>query len=518
MWTDAEIFDWNKHKTQKAQRASLCNVVNSPGAERQAVDSGLLSPTNNATGPAVVAQLIERYDRIARIVCNSPPSIDNFEILSEMCNNFKEISFNTNSTQPIQSQISQLFREPTESVVGNSLKNEPFCTQPSFPVPKLTDVPKPCPKEEQVDDDGDDFQLGFDMIDFESMEDFPTQNLDVDASVDEHVETANGESEESRRACELQIKQELEQIAKRETDKCQNDFTVPSMPQTPIESTAVLNTSLIGNHSVLGASSYIEPMEIRQQNCSVFDEQENVKKESGAPKSFVFTDNSETGNDIIDDNDSASKTGDITNFDTDKHVPMDVSVSLNEDSTKTETTPTDYRNENKENSEIVEDEEKAENVESPKKASLFTVYRIPDDCKLNKDRMEIVDIWYNSGGVLLMGYEMFRLLSKLKSTSLTSAKSVKGNNIAELRRKQEENALLIEKLHNQLLNPGGPDIIIADEGHRIKNNDSAIAKCLKALRTKRRVVLTGYPLQVSFRFYFSNIVSEVFYMLVRIVV
>ena len=63
-------------------------------------------------------------------------------------------------------------------------------------------------------------------------------------------------------------------------------------------------------------------------------------------------------------------------------------------------------------------------------------------------------------------------------------------------KEDEQNQELIRKLHSQLVGEDGPQLVIADEGHRIKNCDSAIAKSLKAIKTKRRVVLTGYPLQV----------------------
>ena len=37
----------------------------------------------------------------------------------------------------------------------------------------------------------------------------------------------------------------------------------------------------------------------------------------------------------------------------------------------------------------------------------------------------------------------------------------------------------------------GPDLIVCDEGHRIKNRDANISTVLKQVQTGRRIVLTG---------------------------
>ncbi|XP_077360451.1 transcriptional regulator ATRX-like isoform X2 [Festucalex cinctus] len=88
------------------------------------------------------------------------------------------------------------------------------------------------------------------------------------------------------------------------------------------------------------------------------------------------------------------------------------------------------------------------------------------------DRFEALQSWYTNGGVMVMGYEMFR--------NLSLSPKINGD--------------IKQQLKNLLVDPG-PDFVICDEGHVLRNDNSNISKAMGAVKTRRRVVLTGTPLQ-----------------------
>ncbi|XP_030632729.1 helicase ARIP4 [Chanos chanos] len=126
----------------------------------------------------------------------------------------------------------------------------------------------------------------------------------------------------------------------------------------------------------------------------------------------------------------------------------------------------------------------------------FKVHILNDEHKTTAARAKVVEDWTRDGGVLLMGYEMYRLLS-LKKSFVTGrkrkSKKPVGPVIIDLDEEDRQQELMrgIEKA----LSRPGPDVVICDEGHRIKNCHASISKALKNIRSRRRVVLTGYPLQ-----------------------
>ncbi|KAH8363675.1 hypothetical protein KR084_013004 [Drosophila pseudotakahashii] len=92
--------------------------------------------------------------------------------------------------------------------------------------------------------------------------------------------------------------------------------------------------------------------------------------------------------------------------------------------------------------------------------------------------------WFNEGGVCILGYDMYRILANEKAKGL--------------RKKQRE------QLFQALVDPG-PDLVVCDEGHLLKNEKTSISKAVTRMRTKRRIVLTGTPLQNNLREYYCMI-------------
>jgi SNF2 family DNA or RNA helicase len=48
------------------------------------------------------------------------------------------------------------------------------------------------------------------------------------------------------------------------------------------------------------------------------------------------------------------------------------------------------------------------------------------------------------------------------------------------------------------------DLVVADEGHKIKNDKSSLYKAVMMLKTPKRIILTGTPLQ-------NNLYSPLFF-------
>ncbi len=89
-------------------------------------------------------------------------------------------------------------------------------------------------------------------------------------------------------------------------------------------------------------------------------------------------------------------------------------------------------------------------------------------------RDEKIKSWFESGGVMIIGNDMIRNLTN------PNCKFV--------------NKTWCKKYTRYLANPG-PHLVVLDEGHLLKNEKTALFKAMSKIKTRRRVVLTGNPLQ-----------------------
>jgi len=112
------------------------------------------------------------------------------------------------------------------------------------------------------------------------------------------------------------------------------------------------------------------------------------------------------------------------------------------------------------------------------KNEIVKVYDLPKTNKLYN--ITNIATWKSEGGILILSYENFKSLVNCKQEDLREAFS------------------------HTLINPG-PDVVILDEGHYIKNANTVLLKSLTQIRTKRRIVLTGTPMQNSLKEYYTMV-------------
>ncbi len=115
---------------------------------------------------------------------------------------------------------------------------------------------------------------------------------------------------------------------------------------------------------------------------------------------------------------------------------------------------------------------------------LFKIYHFRDRTKVSV-RLKTLNEWHDVGGVMVISYDTFRnLVTTSPKKTWTEAQA--------------------QDFRRLLLDPG-PDIVIADEAHLIKSPTSARAKAAKQIRTKRRVALTGTPVQNNMMEYYCMV-------------
>ncbi|EEP79517.1 predicted protein [Uncinocarpus reesii 1704] len=104
------------------------------------------------------------------------------------------------------------------------------------------------------------------------------------------------------------------------------------------------------------------------------------------------------------------------------------------------------------------------------------------------ERLKEIAAWHSEGGVLLLSYDIFRAFI------LNRATKSRGSSLG---------AKVHETIKKQLLD--GPNIIVADEAHKMKNRNTGIAEAASGFKSKSRIALTGSPLANHLEEYYSMI-------------
>lgn len=103
----------------------------------------------------------------------------------------------------------------------------------------------------------------------------------------------------------------------------------------------------------------------------------------------------------------------------------------------------------------------------------FPIHDLSED-KTPAHRADTLDHWRKAGGVCIVGLTLFSQIVNAKGRKTSKS--------------------IIRTIQEALVEPG-PDLVVVDEGHLLKNSQTAANKAVNSIATLRRVVLTGTPLQ-----------------------
>ncbi len=108
-------------------------------------------------------------------------------------------------------------------------------------------------------------------------------------------------------------------------------------------------------------------------------------------------------------------------------------------------------------------------------------------------RQNLISQWVNDGGLLIMGYEMLRSLTQATLYGKHGCGSVSQPNQSQV------------DVSHWLTSKPGANLVIVDEGHRLRHDKSLLVKAMTQLNTPMKIVLTGYPLQNHLLEYFCMV-------------
>lgn len=111
------------------------------------------------------------------------------------------------------------------------------------------------------------------------------------------------------------------------------------------------------------------------------------------------------------------------------------------------------------------------------------------------DRLQTLEKFDSNGGVLIINDHMFK---RLVNSTFNEGASRPGP-----RSKTRANSKYLEAIEKVLLKK--PNLVVIDEGHLIKSERSLLNKAVNEIVTKRRIILTGTPLQNNLAEYYHMV-------------
>lgn len=137
--------------------------------------------------------------------------------------------------------------------------------------------------------------------------------------------------------------------------------------------------------------------------------------------------------------------------------------------------------------------------------------RIFHDFSAVDNRLHQLDQWHHGGGICILGYEFFKRLvldtkngSSAKKTLIQSSNNSSASNSSSSISSSSSSSggtagaprgRLTSLTAAEILTTHGPDLCVCDEGHLLKKLDGKANQAVSLIRTRRKVLLTGTPIQ-----------------------